>query len=200
MRRSACTVLLLSAVASTTACRTPGAVAETATLVMGHSAKLSEQLVAFERGYRRADQARAQRTAALGDAAAFDEELVEERRRVWLVGDDEVALRLFDGLAATRPEVATPDYRLPGGEARAPKPKALYDPKPIEEMIKKLQELVDGSDSARATLAFLAAVARGLQEDQSAAVASATDAGQSAEGELSKAMEMAPETRSKDVQ
>lgn len=134
-------VLIVAMVLS--GCATPSEVERTIDLVTTHSQNLNKQLKGFNKTHKEISKLREDRIVRLENSAKEVEAKTAGIYRRWEIEKNKSALHLFKTLKKTRPKVSNIDLgksgvSSTGGDA------VSYDPKPIENMEKKLKEIKEG--------------------------------------------------------
>lgn len=144
----------LASSAFVSACAPLDEVQTTGNLVTDYSLRLNTELQSFEKSLNSNRQTRAGRIGEMERKAQAYEDYVTAVSRVWIVSDDQVAMKLFESVRETRPSIAETSM-ITSGAAPGPGGAPLYDPKPVETMIKRIQDLIkDESPEDRVAFAF----------------------------------------------
>ncbi len=136
---TACILAVLTGCASLEEAQTTG------DLVVRYSQRLNTELQAFEKSLGANHKARAARIDDWDRKAQAHEEYVTATVRVWSVSQDKTAEHLYKSVRTSRPASLELTLSLaPVSKEKGDKKKKqqkLYDPKPIETTIKRVQDL-----------------------------------------------------------
>lgn len=145
--------LMLATFPLVTACITVDEAQKTGDLVLKHSQQLNSELQSLEKELKTIRDGRQARITVMNNQAELHEAYISDKVGFWQIARNKTAQHLYDSLKksrATQPQLTlslAPDAKT--GKGKKEKPGKLYDPKALEEMIKKIKMLTADETSRK---------------------------------------------------